>query len=114
MEVAKEELAPEAARRQQQQQASFAEEPAEVDAAAAADEDEDEEEAAQAECTTEHGHESSEIKSALSKCALCDKAFQPEDCPKLLECLHAACSGCVNSKLAGHQDTSVDADILRE
>ncbi|CAL7945162.1 unnamed protein product [Xylocopa violacea] len=35
------------------------------------------------------------------------------DDPKLLECLHAACSTCVSSKLNDH-NTSVDVDVLLE
>lgn len=61
------------------------------------------------ECTTE-GQET-ETRAFLSKCVFCGKTFTFGDDPKLLECLHAACSICVNSKLSDH-NTSVDVDVL--
>ncbi|KOX76823.1 E3 ubiquitin-protein ligase TRIM33 [Melipona quadrifasciata] len=63
------------------------------------------------ECTTE-GQEN-ETRAFLSKCVFCGKTFAFGDDPKLLECLHAACSTCVNSKLNDH-NTSVDVDVLLE
>ncbi|XP_076767123.1 E3 ubiquitin-protein ligase TRIM33 isoform X1 [Xylocopa sonorina] len=63
------------------------------------------------ECTTE-GHEN-ETRTFLSKCVFCGKMFTFGDDPKLLECLHAACSTCVSSKLNDH-NTSVDVDVLLE
>ncbi|CAH0560944.1 unnamed protein product [Brassicogethes aeneus] len=33
------------------------------------------------------------------KCAFCDQILSFNDEPKLLECLHNACSGCINSKI---------------
>ncbi|XP_026673288.1 E3 ubiquitin-protein ligase TRIM33-like [Ceratina calcarata] len=63
------------------------------------------------ECTTE-GQET-EARTSLSKCIFCGKLFTFGDDPKLLECLHAACSTCVNSKLNDH-NTSVDVDVLLE
>jgi len=61
------------------------------------------------ECTTE-GQES-EIRAFLSKCVFCSKVFVLGDDPKLLECLHAACTACVTNKLSDH-NTSVDVDVL--
>lgn len=61
------------------------------------------------ECTTE-GQEN-ETRAFLSKCVFCGKTFVSGDDPKLLECLHAACTACVNSKLSDH-NTSVDVDVL--
>ncbi|XP_071645603.1 E3 ubiquitin-protein ligase TRIM33 isoform X1 [Temnothorax longispinosus] len=63
------------------------------------------------ECTTE-GQES-EIRAVLSKCVFCNKTFTMGDNPKLLECLHAACTICVNNKISDH-NTSVDVDVLLE
>jgi len=61
------------------------------------------------ECTTES--QESEIRAFLSKCIFCSKVFTMRDDPKLLECLHAACTICVNNKISDH-NTSVDVDIL--
>lgn len=61
------------------------------------------------ECTTE-GQEH-ETRAFLSKCVFCGKTFTCGDDPKLLECLHAACSACVNTKLTD-PNTSVDVDVL--
>lgn len=61
------------------------------------------------ECTTE-GQES-EIRAFLSKCVFCNKVFTMGDDPKLLECLHAACTLCVNNKISD-RNTSVDVDVL--
>ncbi|KAL0113294.1 hypothetical protein PUN28_012447 [Cardiocondyla obscurior] len=63
------------------------------------------------ECTTES--QESEIRAFLSKCVFCSKVFTMGDNPKLLECLHAACTGCVNNKISDH-NTSVDVDVLLE
>ncbi|XP_076664091.1 E3 ubiquitin-protein ligase TRIM33 [Andrena cerasifolii] len=63
------------------------------------------------ECTTE-GQEH-ETRALLSKCVFCGKTFTSGDDPKLLECLHAACSACVNTKLTD-PNTSVDVDVLLE
>ncbi|KYN01662.1 PREDICTED: E3 ubiquitin-protein ligase TRIM33 isoform X2 [Cyphomyrmex costatus] len=63
------------------------------------------------ECTTES--QESEIRAFLSKCVFCNKVFTMGDDPKLLECLHAACTMCVNNKISDH-NTSVDMDILLE
>lgn len=71
------------------------------------------EEDEEAECTTEHGQDS-EIKNSMSKCALCGKNLVPDDNAKLLECLHAACSSCINAKLSDQHGASVDAEVLRE
>lgn len=61
------------------------------------------------ECTTES--QESEIRAFLSKCIFCSKVFTLEDDPKLLECLHAACTTCVNTKLSD-PNASVDVDVL--
>lgn len=61
------------------------------------------------ECTTES--QESEIRTFLSKCVFCGKVFTMGDDPKLLECLHAACTICVNNKISDH-NTSVDVDVL--
>lgn len=61
------------------------------------------------ECTTESSE--TEIRAFLSKCVFCNKVFSLEDDPKLLECLHAACTTCVNNKLTDH-NTSVDSDVM--
>lgn len=61
------------------------------------------------ECTTES--QESEIRAFLSKCVFCNKVFVLGDDPKLLECLHAACTACVTNKLSDH-NTSVDVDVL--
>lgn len=61
------------------------------------------------ECTTES--QESEIRAFLSKCVFCSKVFTMDDNPKLLECLHAACTICVNNKISDH-NTSVDIDVL--
>lgn len=61
------------------------------------------------ECTTES--QESEIHTFLSKCIFCSKVFTAGDDPKLLECLHAACTTCVTNKLSDH-NTSVDVDVL--
>ncbi|XP_078051959.1 E3 ubiquitin-protein ligase TRIM33 [Augochlora pura] len=63
------------------------------------------------ECTTES--QENETRAFLSKCVFCEKTFIAGDDPKLLECLHAACTTCVNSKLSDH-NTSVDVDVLLE
>ncbi|XP_011140304.1 E3 ubiquitin-protein ligase TRIM33 [Harpegnathos saltator] len=63
------------------------------------------------ECTTES--QESEMRAFLSKCIFCSKIFTLGDEPKLLECLHAACTTCVNNKLSDH-NTSVDVDVLLE
>ncbi|XP_043255808.1 E3 ubiquitin-protein ligase TRIM33-like isoform X2 [Colletes gigas] len=63
------------------------------------------------ECTTES--QENETRAFLSKCVFCGKTFAFGDDPKLLECLHAACCACVNSKLSDH-NTSVDVDVLLE
>ncbi|EZA46840.1 hypothetical protein DMN91_008822 [Ooceraea biroi] len=63
------------------------------------------------ECTTES--EESEVRAFLSKCIFCGKVFTPGDNPKLLECLHAACTTCVTNKISDH-NTSVDVDVLLE
>ncbi|XP_001605295.1 E3 ubiquitin-protein ligase TRIM33 [Nasonia vitripennis] len=65
----------------------------------------------EAECTTEHGQDF-EIKNNMSKCALCGKSLVPDDNAKLLECLHAACTSCINAKLSDQHGTSVDAEVL--
>lgn len=62
------------------------------------------------ECTTES--QESEVRAFLSKCVFCSKIFTLGDEPKLLECLHAACTTCVNNKISDH-NTSVDVDVLR-
>lgn len=69
------------------------------------------EEDEEAECTTEL---ESEIRNSMSKCVLCGKILVLEDNAKLLECLHAACTNCINSKLRDQHGTSVDAEILGE
>lgn len=61
------------------------------------------------ECTTES--QETETRTFLSKCVFCGKTFTIGDDPKLLECLHAACTTCVNNKITDH-NTSVDVDIL--
>lgn len=61
-----------------------------VQMASAEDEDDEAET-----CTTENNIL---IKNSLSKCVICSKSFVPDDNPKLLECLHAACVGCVKSQ----------------
>lgn len=84
-----------AAQQQQQQQLGNASTASSVmmdDVQMASLEDEDDEAET---CTTENDVL---IKNCLSKCVLCSKNFVPEDNPKLLECLHAACTGCVNQK----------------
>nr|XP_050847136.1 E3 ubiquitin-protein ligase TRIM33-like isoform X1 [Vespula vulgaris]XP_050847137.1 E3 ubiquitin-protein ligase TRIM33-like isoform X1 [Vespula vulgaris] len=63
------------------------------------------------ECTTES--QETETRAFLSKCVFCGKTFTIGDDPKLLECLHAACTTCVNNKITDH-NTSVDVDILLE
>ncbi|XP_020293767.1 E3 ubiquitin-protein ligase TRIM33 isoform X2 [Pseudomyrmex gracilis] len=63
------------------------------------------------ECTTESSE--TEIRAFLSKCVFCSKVFSLGDDPKLLECLHAACTTCVNNKLTDH-NTSVDSDVMLE
>jgi len=63
------------------------------------------------ECTTES--QESEIRTFLSKCIFCNKAFTSGDDPKLLECLHAACTMCVTNKLSDHNTSaSVDMDVV--
>lgn len=71
----------------------------------------DEDSEQQIECTTES--QENEIRLSLSKCVFCNKSFTAEDEPKLLECLHAVCSGCINTKLSEH-DPSVDVDVMRK
>ncbi|XP_012224191.1 E3 ubiquitin-protein ligase TRIM33 [Linepithema humile] len=63
------------------------------------------------ECTTES--QESEMRAFLSKCVFCNKVFTLGDDPKLLECLHAACTACVSTKLSD-PNTSVDVDVLLE
>ncbi|XP_015596878.1 E3 ubiquitin-protein ligase TRIM33 [Cephus cinctus] len=63
------------------------------------------------ECTTDS--QDTELRSFLSKCVFCGKNFGAIDDPKLLECLHAACSGCITNKLSDH-NTSVDVDVVLE
>lgn len=40
------------------------------------------------------------------KCIYCDRNLSAADNPKLLECLHNACTGCINSKLFEHNESS--------
>lgn len=63
------------------------------------------------ECTPES--QEHEDRAFLNKCVFCDKQFTCDEDSKLLECLHAACSACVNNKLAD-SNASVDADVLRK
>ncbi|XP_015174099.1 PREDICTED: E3 ubiquitin-protein ligase TRIM33-like [Polistes dominula] len=63
------------------------------------------------ECTTEF--QDTETRAFLSKCIFCEKTFTIGDDPKLLECLHASCTTCVNNKIAD-QNTSADVDVLLE
>lgn len=58
------------------------------------------------ECTTES--QESEIRAFLSKCVFCSKVFVLGEDPKLLECLHAACTACVSNKLSDHNTSDVD------
>ncbi|KAK6637203.1 hypothetical protein RUM44_007617 [Polyplax serrata] len=46
------------------------------------------------------------------KCIFCHQILSPSYQPKLLECLHAACSGCVNSKMQEQEQT--DGDVIAE
>ncbi|KAL0273288.1 UNVERIFIED_CONTAM: hypothetical protein PYX00_005994 [Menopon gallinae] len=44
------------------------------------------------------------------KCVFCSQTLVPSYEPKLLECLHAACSACINTKL--HDQEQAEADII--
>lgn len=44
------------------------------------------------------------------KCVFCSQTLVPSYEPKLLECLHAACSACINTKLQDQEQT--EADII--
>ena len=44
------------------------------------------------------------------KCVFCQQILSPLYEPKLLECLHAACGVCVNSKLQDQEQT--DGDVI--
>ncbi|EEB19753.1 conserved hypothetical protein [Pediculus humanus corporis] len=46
------------------------------------------------------------------KCVFCQQILSPLYEPKLLECLHAACGVCVNSKLQDQEQT--DGDVIAE
>nr|CAH7723760.1 unnamed protein product [Callosobruchus chinensis] len=39
------------------------------------------------------------------KCVFCDRVLSGSDNPKVLECLHNSCAGCINSRLYDHGDT---------
>ena len=54
-----------------------------------------------------------EERAFLNKCVFCDKIFTHGDDPKLLECLHAACTRCIANKISD-SNTSVDVDVMRE
>ncbi|CAD6224100.1 GSCOCG00005481001-RA-CDS [Cotesia congregata] len=55
----------------------------------------------------------SEARTFLAKCVFCSKTFTSDDNSKLLECLHAACTGCIASKVSEHNIYS-DSDIVIE
>ncbi|KAG5893375.1 hypothetical protein JTB14_000139 [Gonioctena quinquepunctata] len=38
------------------------------------------------------------------KCVFCDRVLSAADNPKLLECLHNSCSGCIDSRLYEHNE----------
>lgn len=65
------------------------------------------------ECTNTVGQEEVETRFALTKCILCSKIVSSEDDPKLLECLHAACSSCITSKITENSN-SFDNDVMRK
>lgn len=62
------------------------------------------------ECTTET--QENDFRTLLTKCVFCEKNFTATDNSKLLECLHAACASCVDSKL--NDNASADVEVLRK
>lgn len=44
-------------------------------------------------------------ESYVYKCVFCDRVLTANDSPKLLECLHNSCGGCINSKLFENNDS---------
>lgn len=46
---------------------------------------------------TSSSFNNSVAKISLSTCALCNRDLNSKDSPKLLECLHAVCVGCIRS-----------------
>ncbi|CAH1978376.1 unnamed protein product [Acanthoscelides obtectus] len=55
----------------------------------------------------EHHVESPTTRESFTfKCVFCDKVLGAADNPKLLECLHNVCGGCINSRLYEHGDDS--------
>lgn len=53
------------------------------------------------------------VRGFLSKCIFCSKIFNSDDEAKLLECLHAACSPCISTKLRDHS-LYVDSEVVVE
>lgn len=47
------------------------------------------------------------------KCIYCDRNLSAADNPKLLECLHNACTGCINSKLFENNESSGSSGEFR-
>lgn len=50
--------------------------------------------------------------SFIFKCILCDRVLSASDEPKLLECLHNACSSCIRNKLYYENVSSSKGKIL--
>jgi hypothetical protein len=48
--------------------------------------------------------ETTEPSKPVIKCVLCDVALTRSDRPMLLECLHSACSACIEAKLQEQPD----------
>lgn len=47
------------------------------------------------------------------KCAFCDQILTSNDEPKLLECLHNACTGCINSKIYDQYDGANKSKLFK-
>ncbi|XP_066154266.1 E3 ubiquitin-protein ligase TRIM33 isoform X2 [Euwallacea fornicatus] len=49
---------------------------------------------------------SATVEGFAFKCIYCDRTLTPTDSPKLLECLHNACTSCINGKLFENNESS--------
>ncbi|XP_044735141.1 E3 ubiquitin-protein ligase TRIM33 isoform X2 [Chrysoperla carnea] len=52
------------------------------------------------------------LKVWNSKCVFCDRIPQTSDEPKLLECLHSACTACINSQCEQTNETTESNDSM--
>lgn len=52
-------------------------------------------------------------KQALINCALCNNTLTSANQPKLMECLHAACGGCIKAKIEEQGDSELTANGIK-